>query len=99
MISLAAISFIGFSINMASMIIPDFIVNSIISSYITCSFPSSEKIIKNQLEFYNIVVGKKLKLDEIMKIGERITNLRRAFNIKFGLTPKEDTLPKRITSE
>jgi aldehyde:ferredoxin oxidoreductase len=74
-------------------------LNSIISSYVTCSFPSSGKMIKNQLEFYNIVVGKKLKLVEIMKIGERITNLRRAFNIKFGLTPKEDTLPKRITSE
>jgi len=74
--------------------------NAVASSFITCSFPTSTgKLMKNQVEIYNVVVGKKLKMDEIMKIGERITNLRRAFNIRCGLTPKDDTLPKRITSE
>ncbi|MHA1311957.1 MAG: aldehyde ferredoxin oxidoreductase family protein [Candidatus Helarchaeota archaeon] len=73
--------------------------NAIMGSLITCSFPSTGKMIKNQLEFYNIVLNKSLKMDDFMKIGERITNLRRAFNIKFGATPQDDILPKRITSE
>ncbi|MBD3228833.1 MAG: aldehyde ferredoxin oxidoreductase [Candidatus Lokiarchaeota archaeon] len=73
--------------------------NAVTSSLVTCSFPTAGKMIKDQLKFYNIVLDKKLKMDDLMLIGERITNLRRAFNLKFGLTPEQDTLPKRITSE
>ena len=34
-----------------------------------------------------------------MKIGERIYNLERAFNIREGLTRKDDTLPDRMLKE
>jgi len=35
-----------------------------------------------------------------LKIGERIWNAERLFNLKAGLNPKEeDTLPKRLTEE
>jgi aldehyde:ferredoxin oxidoreductase len=37
--------------------------------------------------------------DEVMKIGERVNNLVRRFNIREGLTKELDTLPKRFFSE
>lgn len=34
--------------------------------------------------------------DELEKTGERIWNLKKAFNIREGWTRKDDTLPPRI---
>ncbi|MDH5438496.1 MAG: aldehyde ferredoxin oxidoreductase family protein [Candidatus Bathyarchaeota archaeon] len=36
-------------------------------------------------------------MDELMKTGERIFNLCRAFNVREGITRKDDKLPKRFT--
>jgi aldehyde:ferredoxin oxidoreductase len=33
----------------------------------------------------------------LLKCGERIWNLKRAFNVRMGVTAKDDTLPKRLT--
>ncbi len=38
-------------------------------------------------------------VDELLKIGERIQNIKRLFNLREGLTPKDDTLPERFTKE
>jgi aldehyde:ferredoxin oxidoreductase len=38
-------------------------------------------------------------LEEAIKIGERIWNLERLFNLRAGLSGKDDTLPRRILSE
>ena len=37
--------------------------------------------------------------DELLKIGERIHNIKRLFNLREGLTPADDTLPERFTKE
>ncbi|MFQ5933157.1 MAG: aldehyde ferredoxin oxidoreductase family protein [Dehalococcoidia bacterium] len=37
--------------------------------------------------------------DDLLKIGERIYNLERMWNLKAGVTGKEDTLPKRLLKE
>ena len=37
--------------------------------------------------------------DDLLKAGERIWNLERLFNLKAGLTKKDDTLPPRILKE
>ncbi|MDH7499566.1 MAG: aldehyde ferredoxin oxidoreductase family protein [candidate division NC10 bacterium] len=37
--------------------------------------------------------------EDMLKAGERIWNLERLFNLKAGLTGKDDTLPKRILEE
>ena len=34
-----------------------------------------------------------------MKVGERINNLARAFNIREGFTRADDTLPEKILTE
>ena len=41
--------------------------------------------------------GWNITLNELMKTGERIFNLCRAFNVREGITRKDDTLPKRFT--
>lgn len=43
--------------------------------------------------------GFKVDINEFMKIGERIWNLERLFNLKAGFTRKDDTLPLRILKE
>ncbi len=43
--------------------------------------------------------GFKVDINEFMKIGERIWNLERLFNIKAGFSRKDDNLPMRILKE
>ncbi len=38
-------------------------------------------------------------LEDFVKIGERTWNLERLFNLKAGLTKKDDSLPKRLLQE
>jgi aldehyde:ferredoxin oxidoreductase len=40
--------------------------------------------------------GWDIDLDEMLRIGERATNMARAFNFREGFTPEDDTLPERI---
>jgi len=43
--------------------------------------------------------GAGYSLEECLKVGERIWNLERLFNLKAGLSGKDDTLPPRILHE
>jgi aldehyde:ferredoxin oxidoreductase len=43
--------------------------------------------------------GMKIDAAELLKIGERIWNLQKLYNIKRGLGRKDDTLPARLLSE
>ncbi|MFQ6051410.1 MAG: aldehyde ferredoxin oxidoreductase family protein [Candidatus Hydrothermarchaeota archaeon] len=43
--------------------------------------------------------GWDITADEVLKIGERIYNLERAFNAREGFGRKDDTLPKRFLEE
>jgi aldehyde:ferredoxin oxidoreductase len=45
------------------------------------------------------VTGQTLKPDEFMKVGEKISNLTRMYNLKNGRTRKDDTLPQRFFKE
>jgi aldehyde:ferredoxin oxidoreductase len=50
-------------------------------------------------EIYHTVTGVKLDGDGLMKIGERITNVERAFNAREEITRRDDTLPGRFLKE
>ena len=45
---------------------------------------------------YNAVTGLNLKNEDLMKIGERLYNLKRLYNVRCGISRKDDTLPPRI---
>jgi len=47
----------------------------------------------------NAVTGFDLAPEELRRAGERITNLRKAFNIREGWRREDDTLPPRILSD
>jgi len=48
------------------------------------------------IKFYSSVTGIKMTEKELIEIGERIVNLARLFNVREGLTKKDDTLPQRF---
>ena len=45
------------------------------------------------------ITGWNLSADEVERIGERICNLERAFNVREGLARKDDSLPYRVLHE
>lgn len=51
------------------------------------------------LEYLKAATGVEMTLEELMKAGERIWNLERLFNLKAGITGKEDRLPERLIKE
>jgi len=48
------------------------------------------------VEWLNLVTGWSMDLKEFMQIGERIFNLKRLFNVREGISRKDDSLPPRI---
>jgi aldehyde:ferredoxin oxidoreductase len=48
------------------------------------------------VEFMRAVSGWDLTVDELIQTGERITNIRHAFNLREGLNPLEYDIPGRI---
>jgi len=61
-----------------------------------CTYYS--KMISPELlaKFYNAVTGINIRIEELITTGERIINLARAFNVREGLTRKDDILPDRF---
>ncbi len=54
---------------------------------------------QNTADLVNAVAGTNFASDEIAKIGERVNNIARLFNINEGFSRKDDTFPKRILTE
>lgn len=48
------------------------------------------------VEWLNAVTGWDMDIAEFMKTGERLYNLKRMYNVRLGLSRKDDTLPPRI---
>jgi len=51
------------------------------------------------LSWLRITTGVDFTDSDLSLIGERIWNLERLFNLKAGLSKKDDRLPKRMTDE
>ena len=50
----------------------------------------------HSVELVNSVTGWDMDLNEFLTTGERIFNLKRMFNVRRGISRKDDTLPARI---
>ncbi|MDI6707069.1 MAG: aldehyde ferredoxin oxidoreductase family protein [Bacillota bacterium] len=50
-------------------------------------------------EWLKYVVGWDIGFEELMEIGDRVFNLKRMYNVKCGISRKDDTLPPRILSQ
>lgn len=71
--------------------------HDVIDWCIFTAVPEFRAISLNQLaQITEYITGWRTSLFELMKAGERWVNMGRAFNIKHGLTGKDDTLPPRF---
>jgi len=74
-------------------------LTAVIDSLGLCLFTSFALSAKDYIELYNAVCGFDFNQETILEAGERIWNLERIFNLKAGIDPKEDKLPKRLLQE
>jgi aldehyde:ferredoxin oxidoreductase len=54
---------------------------------------------ENLAELYSLVTEKTITKDDLVTTGERINNLCRWFNVREGITRKDDYLPNRFSIE
>jgi aldehyde:ferredoxin oxidoreductase len=54
---------------------------------------------KALIDFYSAVTGLDADLESLMKVGERVYNLEKAFNVREGLTRADDVFPERFLKE
>ena len=47
------------------------------------------------VKWYQSVTGREMTIDDFIKTGERIFNLKRLYNVRLGMSRKDDTLPFR----
>ncbi len=50
------------------------------------------------VKWYRDVTGREITIGEFMETGERIFNLKRLYNVRLGISRKDDTLPFRSLS-
>jgi aldehyde:ferredoxin oxidoreductase len=51
--------------------------------------------ITDMLKWYHLVTGGEMTVDDFMNTGERIFNLKRLYNVRRGISRKDDSLPFR----
>lgn len=73
---------------------------SILESLVVCKFVLYGGLRLTHLaKFLNAVTGWETSVEELMKTGERLYNLNRVFNVRCGISRKDDVLPWRIANE
>ncbi|MHA1526375.1 MAG: aldehyde ferredoxin oxidoreductase family protein, partial [Promethearchaeota archaeon] len=65
-------------------------------SLIVCKFVGYALGLEFQVRFLSTILDKKMSINDLLTIGERIYNLERLFNIREGFSRKDDILPKRF---
>jgi len=60
--------------------------------FVYMTFPSADII----AEFMRAVTGWDITTDELLVTGERIANIRQAFNIREGINPMRYEIPGRV---
>ncbi len=67
------------------------------NSLIVCDFVPYD--LDRFVPLLEAITGEKYSVDDLMKLGERISNLTRLYNIKNGRRRKDDRLPERFYKE
>ena len=74
-------------------------LTAVIDSLGLCLFTSFALGADDYRSLFNAVVGEAWSTDELMLAGERIWNLERQFNLRAGIGPEQDTLPRRLLQD
>ena len=70
-----------------------------LDTLITCDFARYAVADATYLELLAAATGRRLSLDDLYRMGERIWNLTRLFNLKAGMTRADEDLPGRFKEE
>ncbi|MBM3945762.1 MAG: hypothetical protein FJ317_09820, partial [SAR202 cluster bacterium] len=62
-----------------------------------CQFVMMAANTANMPSWFNAVTGWDMSLDEMMAVGERIANLRMAYEVREGGNPRKRAVPTRVT--
>ncbi len=73
--------------------------NTVFDAMGTCKFMGMALAAQDWVDMIANCVGWKFDVSDYRKLGERIYNLARAFNVREGLTRADDTLPQRLLEE
>jgi len=69
----------------------------VFDSLAVCKFLMTGGITPTVLaEWLSLATGSEWDVESLMRTGERIFNLKRLYNIKYGVDRRMDTLPDRI---
>ncbi len=74
--------------------------DSLIVCWYTCSWPPIFWV-EDFATLLTVVTGESAfdSIDELMHIGARLVTIKRCFNVREGITRKDDRLPRRFTHE
>jgi aldehyde:ferredoxin oxidoreductase len=64
-----------------------------------CQFIIRAVAVQEVVDCLNYVTGWDMDISEFMQAGERASNLKRLYNVRLGMSRKDDTLPYRILQE
>jgi aldehyde:ferredoxin oxidoreductase len=64
-----------------------------------CGREKSKRFSIKYHEWLSATTGMDISYEKLLQIGERITVLERAINLRFGIRKKDDTFPERFFKE
>jgi aldehyde:ferredoxin oxidoreductase len=74
-------------------------LTAVIDSLGVCLFTSFALNVDDYTDVTAAVTGWDMTPEELLETGDRIWNIERMYNLAAGITPEEDTLPKRLLKE
>ena len=83
----------------AKMVKDTQLIMAVVDSLALCASMRFVLAPEAMLSLYHAVTGIALEVEEALLIAERVNNLERLFNVREGLTRKNDTLPRRLLKE
>ncbi len=74
-------------------------LTAVIDSLGLCLFTSFALGPDDYKDMFNAIVGQDWTTEALLEAGDRIWNFERMFNLRAGISPSEDKLPRRLLSE
>src|SRR5690606_28919555 len=74
-------------------------LTAVVDSSDICLFSTFALGLPEISEMLRAVTGMDISDEEVLRIGERIWNLEKLFNLEAGFTREDDTLPERLLKE
>ncbi len=80
----------------ARMVIDDQNYLAALDTFIKCDFGTFGISPQTYIKLFQTATGEKMDKERLFELGERIWNLSRLFNLRQGISYKDETLPKRF---